>query len=98
MTLRKSTRTGVPSATRRRIVPPSPANANVNDVAAHFLTHLPRRTAAAAEKLAYYQAYAAALDAAPKNDLADSDRRRWYEDLRDSVERCIAAYQDRADP
>jgi hypothetical protein len=95
MRIRSRASTGVRSVTdpKRWVVAPLPMNASLHDVVEHFLDRRPQRGASTADHVAYCRAYAAALEAAPKNDLTGDWQWRWYEDLRDSVGRCITAYQ-----
>jgi hypothetical protein len=77
------------------LVRPWPVRAGVHDVVRHFLNagvwHL-RSDASAACRSAYYEGYAAALEAAPTHDLTCPTGWKWYRELHDQVERCVAIH------
>ncbi|MBV9012742.1 MAG: hypothetical protein JO272_11960 [Pseudonocardiales bacterium] len=89
--------TGIPNADKPGwwIVPPWPVPASLHEVASHFLRFLPRDDASVTEKLAYYQGYLTAIEAAPTQELKDRCDWRWYEDVRDCIGRCVSLYQDK---
>jgi hypothetical protein len=62
-------------------------------VVRHFLVRW-RDDMAAADQLAYFEGYAAAIQAAPKHELAYPCGWRWYEDLRDCLRRCVTVLRE----
>jgi hypothetical protein len=80
----------------RWLVPPWPTGASLCTVVRHFLSHRPRHDATDADQLAYYTAYLAAIEAAPKQELTHPCHRRWYDELRDCLLRCVAVFRQRA--
>jgi hypothetical protein len=96
MNLTSQARSGVRSVSDPTwwIVPPWSVDASLADMVAHFLRHWPWEDASNDDRLAFFQAYAAALEMVPENELTDSFRLHWYEGLRDCIGRCLAAYED----
>ncbi|MGH3832994.1 MAG: hypothetical protein ACRDRS_21570 [Pseudonocardiaceae bacterium] len=88
--------TGIPNTEKPGwwLVPPWPAHASLCDVVRHFLRSAPRDNASVAEKLAYCKGYLAAIEAAPTHELKYDQNWRWYEDLHDSIGRCVTIYQN----
>jgi hypothetical protein len=84
---------GIPSRTNpgRWLVPPWPTGASVCTVVEHFLRFRPHIDTSTADRVAYYEGYAAALDDASTHELTDSCSWRWYQDLRDSIARCVTS-------
>lgn len=76
------------------LVPPWPDDAAFSDVIRHFLRFHPWRAASSAHLVAYFEGYAAALDAAPADEVVSEFHRRWCADMRDCVERCARGYRD----
>jgi len=89
--------TGIPNPDMpgRWIVPPWSVSASVCEVVSHFLRFVPSDDASAAQKLAYYKGYLAVIEAVPTQELTHHYIRRWYEDLRECIGRCVTRYQDK---
>lgn len=78
------------------MVPPWPRSASVHDVVDHFMRFALRAGATDLERLTYYEAYVAALEAARGHSaglLGSAFAERWYQDLRDALLRCLERYR-----
>ena len=91
--------TGIPHPDRpgHWLVPPWASDSSFSAVVSHFLRFHPWRTANTVHLLTYFTGYQAALEAAPADRRTDggSWRRRWCEDMRDCIGRCVTLYQER---
>lgn len=88
--------TGIPHPDKpgQWLVPPWPTNASFCDVVRHFLRHHLWRDTNTAHLLAFFEGYQAALDGAPIDELRYAGHWRWFEDMRDCVDRCASFYRE----
>ena len=75
------------------LVPPWPVDAGFGEVVRHFMRFHLWGDHDTAHWLAFYEGYAAGLDAAPTHDLTDALALRWADDMRDCVDRCVVAFR-----
>ena len=87
--------TGIPHPDRHGhwLVPPWPADSNFGEVVGHFQRFHPGSNTNTAHLLTYYEGYLAALDAAAPSEPKAEFERRWREDMRDCVVRCVNLYR-----
>jgi len=66
----------------------------VSDVVQHFLRFAPKRDASPTDLLAYCEGYQAAIAAASTHELTYPAQWRWFNGLRDSIDRCVTIFQE----
>ncbi len=77
------------------LVPPWAPATTFSEVVRHFLRFNPWRNADAAQLLAYYEGYEAALDAAPVDEGTYPLYERWRTEVRCAVGRCADLYREK---
>jgi hypothetical protein len=75
------------------LVPPWPIGSAFGEVVRHFMRFHLWDDHDTHDWLAFYEGYAAALAAAPTDDLTHGLALKWAADMRECVARCIAAYR-----
>jgi hypothetical protein len=75
------------------LVPPWPVTSGFGEVVRHFMRFHLWGHRDTSDWLAFYEGYAAGLDAAPTDDLTHELALKWADDMRDCVARCVTAFR-----